>query len=171
MYCGILWYTLSPLVDASHVLVYVLDVVLRREELVEVVDGSQQLLTQKRLTLAMLSFLRRREGEYVRSCVVCEAKGLLMLTCEVVCCVCVYLHKVEADGRRAEPLQTGHEMEGSWRCKWSGTINWTRKNERNSNFCSDNSLRSRFQITYYNVVLTPSVLCGGINPISTVWWY
>ena len=59
----LLWYTVLPLVDASHVIVYVLDVVLRRKELVEVVDGSQQLLTQKRLTLAMLSFLRRREGE------------------------------------------------------------------------------------------------------------
>ena len=61
VYCGILRYALSPLVDASHVLVYVLDVVLRREELVEVVDGSQQLLTQKRLTFAMLSFLMRGE--------------------------------------------------------------------------------------------------------------
>ena len=73
VYCGILWYTLSPLVDASHVLVYVLDVVLRRKELVEVVDGSQQLLTQKSLTLAMLSFLRRKEGEYVACKVVCCA--------------------------------------------------------------------------------------------------
>ena len=41
---------------------YILDVVLRREELVEVVDGSQQLLTQNSLTFAMLSFLMRREG-------------------------------------------------------------------------------------------------------------
>ena len=53
---------------------YVLDVVLRREELVEVVDGSQQLLTQNSLTFAMLSFLMRREGG------VCAT--------EVVCCVC-----------------------------------------------------------------------------------
>ena len=52
---------------------YVLDVVLRRKELVEVVDGSQQLLTQNSLTLAMLSFLRRREGEYVACKVVCCA--------------------------------------------------------------------------------------------------
>ena len=62
VYCGILRHALSPLVDTSHVLVYVLDVVLRREELVEVVDGSQQLLTQNSLTFAMLSFLMRREG-------------------------------------------------------------------------------------------------------------
>ena len=65
VYCGILRHALSPLVDTSHVLVYVLDVVLRREELVEVVDGSQQLLTQNSLTFAMLSFLMRREGECV----------------------------------------------------------------------------------------------------------
>ena len=54
---------------------------------------------------------------HVKSCVLCEKlKGGVS-----------HLHKVEADDRRAEPLQTGHEMEGSWRCKWSGTINWMRK--------------------------------------------
>ena len=90
----------EPLVDSGHVFVYVLNVVFRWQELVEIVDGRQQFLRQQRLTFTMLPFLRGGGGggecKGVNVCVcVCEGRG----ECKGVnVCVCVCEGRGECKG-------------------------------------------------------------------------
>ena len=60
--CEGIYLRCPPLVDAGHVFVDVLDVVLRREELVEVADGGQQLVGQERLSRPPLTFLEHKDN-------------------------------------------------------------------------------------------------------------
>ena len=70
----------------------IFDVMLWRQELVEVADGGVELIGEQGLSLSPLPLL----------------------------------DKVEADDWRAKPPQAAHEVKGSRRFEWSGSINCTK---------------------------------------------